>query len=89
MHERSGSSRLPSELIRDHMYFCMATESFPLRSLDEFPLDNLLWESDFPHDEGLWPHNRKSLAEAMVAVPDEAAKKIAELNARRVFGLSA
>jgi predicted TIM-barrel fold metal-dependent hydrolase len=85
LRERSGAGRLPSELLREHVYLCMATEYFPLRSLEAFPVDNILWESDFPHDEGLWPHSRKTLAEAMVTVPDDVALKIGELNARRVF----
>jgi predicted TIM-barrel fold metal-dependent hydrolase len=88
MGERSGSARLPSDLLKEHVYFCMATEYFPLRALDQFPIDNILWESDFPHDEGLWPHNRKSITEAMTLVPDDLATKIAELNARQLFRLA-
>jgi predicted TIM-barrel fold metal-dependent hydrolase len=89
MRERSGSSTLPSDLVRDHVHVCMATEYFPMRALDQFPIDNVLWEGDYPHDEGLWPHNRKSVAESMVDVPDEIAAQICEGNPRRLFKIEA
>jgi hypothetical protein len=49
------------------------------------PVDNLLWESDFPHMDSLWPHSRTFLEKTLADVPDDDARKIGELNARRVF----
>jgi predicted TIM-barrel fold metal-dependent hydrolase len=69
------------------MYVCMVTEHFALRAIGDIPVDNLLWEGDYPHGDGLWPHNRKWLADAMVDVDDADAVKIAETNPRRVLGI--
>jgi predicted TIM-barrel fold metal-dependent hydrolase len=77
--------RPPSELFAEHMYVCLVDERFALRSLDDIPVDNLLWEGDYPHGDGLFPHNRKYLEEALAEVPDADAVKIAEGNLRALL----
>ncbi|NUU26472.1 MAG: amidohydrolase [Streptomycetaceae bacterium] len=79
--------RSPRELFAEHMYVCLVDERFALRSLDDIPVDNLLWEGDYPHGDGRWPDNRKELAEALTSVPDDQARKIAETNLKGLLGL--
>jgi predicted TIM-barrel fold metal-dependent hydrolase len=74
--------RSPRELFADHIYVCLVDEHFALRSLDDMPVDNLVWEGDYPHGDGRWPHNQAYLEEALRAVPDSDAVKIAETNLR-------
>jgi predicted TIM-barrel fold metal-dependent hydrolase len=76
----------PSEVFAEHMYVCLVDEHFALRSLDEIPVDNLLWEGDYPHGDGLWPNNRAYLEKALADVPDDDAVKIAETNLRTLLG---
>ena len=59
------------------MYVCLVDEQFALRSLDDMPVDNLLFEGDYPHGDGLWPNNRAYLDKALADVPDDVARKIA------------
>jgi predicted TIM-barrel fold metal-dependent hydrolase len=75
----------PSELFRQHMYVCLVDEHFALRVVGDIPVDNLLWEGDYPHGDGLWPDNRVTMEKALAALPDEDAVKIMETNARRVL----
>jgi predicted TIM-barrel fold metal-dependent hydrolase len=82
-----GGETSPSQLFRDHMYVCLVDEHFALRSLGDIPVDNLLWEGDYPHGDGLWPHNHEYLEKALNAVPDEDARKIAETNLRGLLHL--
>jgi len=77
----------PSQLFRDHMYVCLVDEYFALRSLRDIPVDNLLWEGDYPHGDGLWPNNRDYLRKALAEVPDEDAVKIAETNMRKLLNV--
>jgi predicted TIM-barrel fold metal-dependent hydrolase len=48
-------------------------------------VDNIMFESDYPHSDSNWPHTRKLLAEHLADVPDDEARKIVELNARTVY----
>ena len=83
----TGVDRLPSEIFAEHVYVCFIEDRIGLKLLDEMPVDNIMWESDFPHQAGHWPHNRKVLAESLADVPDDIAVKIAETNARRLLKL--
>lgn len=80
-----GGEVPPSQLFRDHMYVCLVDEHFALRSLGDIPVDNLLFEGDYPHGDGLWPHNRDSLHKSLAHVPDEDALKICESNLRTLL----
>jgi predicted TIM-barrel fold metal-dependent hydrolase len=82
-----GGEIPPSQLFRDHMYVCLVDEHFAVRSLGDVPVDNLLWEGDYPHGDGLWPHNHDYLEKALADVPDEDALKIAETNLRVLLGV--
>ena len=73
----------PSQLFREHMYVCLVDEHFALRALGDIPVDNLLWEGDYPHGDGMWPDNRSIMEKALSDVPDEDAVKIMETNLRR------
>ncbi len=81
-----GGDVPPSQLFRDHMYACLVDEQFALRSLGDLPVDNLLWEGDYPHGDGLWPHNREYLEKVLAPVPDADAAKIAGGTLRRLLG---
>lgn len=76
------ATRSPREVFAEHMYVCLVDERFALRSLGDVPVDNLLFEGDFPHGDGLWPNNRAYLEKALADVPDADAVKIAETNLR-------
>jgi predicted TIM-barrel fold metal-dependent hydrolase len=80
-----GGTTPPSQLFREHIYVCLVDEHFALRSLGDIPVDNLLWEGDYPHGDGLWPHNHDYLGKVLADVPDEDATKIAETNLRRLL----
>jgi predicted TIM-barrel fold metal-dependent hydrolase len=75
-----GGTLLPSELFRRQMYVCLVDEHFALRSLGYIPVDNLLFEGDYPHGDGLWPDNRNYLEKVLATVPDDVATKIAHDN---------
>jgi len=47
---------------------CLVDEYFALRSLGDLPVDNLVWEGDFPHGDGLWPDNHEYLEKALADV---------------------
>lgn len=70
----------PTEVFRRHMYACLVDEQFALKSLDFLPVDNVLFEGDYPHGDGLWPNNRNYLEKALASVPTETSVKIAHDN---------
>jgi predicted TIM-barrel fold metal-dependent hydrolase len=77
---------LPSELIRRNIYGCFIDDDTAgLIMRDQIGVSQIVWESDYPHSDGTWPHSRKILAEVLQDVPDEDARRIVELNARELL----
>lgn len=85
----TGARSDPNELFDQHMYVCAVSEAFAASALEAIGVDNMLWESDYPHDESWWPLSRAKFEQQMADVPDELAIKVASRNARRVFKLPA
>jgi predicted TIM-barrel fold metal-dependent hydrolase len=79
--------RAPTELFAEHMYVCFIQDHHALASLGSIGEDTIMWESDYPHDSGLFPDSRRHLEIALREVPDHVAAKIAGGNARRAFGI--
>jgi predicted TIM-barrel fold metal-dependent hydrolase len=77
----------PSEVFLNHISLCIITDFHALRNLDIVPAENIMWETDYPHSDSLWPNSRAELDKLLADVPEPDAKLIAEGNARRVFRL--
>jgi predicted TIM-barrel fold metal-dependent hydrolase len=75
----------PSELFDDHIFGCFISDDTGLAERHKIGVNNILFESDYPHSDCNWPHTRKLLAESLTNVPDEEARLIVEGNARRIF----
>ncbi len=51
-------------------------------------IDNIMWESDFPHPTCTWPESRRYIAESMEGWTEEERRKVLVDNAVRVFNLN-
>jgi predicted TIM-barrel fold metal-dependent hydrolase len=80
-----NADKLPSELFREHIYGCFISDQSGIEQRHRIGIDNIMFESDYPHSDSNWPYTRKLLAEHLVDVPDDEARKIVELNARTLY----
>ena len=55
--EVGEASRMPSEVFRDHCYGCFIHDPVGLKLLDEIGVDNVMIETDFPHNSTWCPHS--------------------------------
>jgi predicted TIM-barrel fold metal-dependent hydrolase len=88
-HSQLRADKRPSEIFREHLSLCFIADQHAIENLEIIGVDNLMWESDYPHSDSLWPHSRSNLEKFLADVPDDIAVKIAEGNARRVFNIPA
>ena len=51
-------------------------------------IDHLMWGSDYPHTEGVFPHSREKIAEDFVGIPEDESRKIVGDNAAALYGIS-
>jgi predicted TIM-barrel fold metal-dependent hydrolase len=76
----------PSEYWRRQ---CKATFQFdPIgtKLVGDIGLETLMWGSDYPHTEGVWPYSRKKVAQNFADIPEADTRKMVHDNVARVFG---
>jgi predicted TIM-barrel fold metal-dependent hydrolase len=77
----------PSSYYYRQVYGCFFRDQHGLESLDRVGVDNITFETDYPHTDSTWP-NTKAVAEKMMAgLPDDAIRKIVRGNAIRMLQL--
>ena len=77
----------PSTYLPGRVYACFFEDTFGLQVRDSIGVDQITFESDYPHQDSTWPHTHEYLAEATAGMPTEDVYKIARGNAIALFGL--
>jgi predicted TIM-barrel fold metal-dependent hydrolase len=49
--------------------------------------DTIMWGSDYPHPDGIWPDSQKWITEDLASVSPAAQRKIVCENAGKLYGL--
>lgn len=50
-------------------------------------LDHLMWGSDYPHVEGVWPRSRAQIEHDFAGVPEDEVRRIVALNCAALYGI--
>jgi hypothetical protein len=72
-------------LFQERFLCCFIDEPIGLENLRHFNVDNVCWESDYPHSDGIWPNGPEVVARIMADIPDPVVNKITHENAMRHF----
>jgi predicted TIM-barrel fold metal-dependent hydrolase len=84
-----GIPERPSETIRRQMFANFWFEAEGIKLRHEIGIDNIMWESDFPHVPCYYPDSRKETARVVTGVPVKERHKVLYENALRVYGVKA
>jgi uncharacterized protein len=82
-----GLTMKPSEYWRRQ---CKATFQFDrigTKLIDDIGVETLMWGSDYPHPDGVWPESDRYIAEQFGHLPADVTRKITCENAGRFYGL--
>lgn len=77
----------PSELFAKHVYGCFFDDAFGLRVLGDIGVDNVTYETDYPHSDSTWPHSAKVAAEQTRGLTDLEIYKVLRGNAIEMLHL--
>lgn len=86
----AGEKRLtepPSTSYYRQVHSCFFKDTVGLKLLDEVGVDNVLFETDYPHQDGTWPRTRDLAAQMFDGIEQSKVDKILRGNAVRLFGL--
>jgi predicted TIM-barrel fold metal-dependent hydrolase len=77
----------PSTYYFDHVYGCFFRDRHGLESLERVGVDNITFETDYPHTDSTWPDTKRIATEMMGHLPDDVVYKIVRGNAIRMLSL--
>jgi predicted TIM-barrel fold metal-dependent hydrolase len=73
------------QLYRDHVYGCFVDDVTGIKNLDSIGVDNVMIETDYPHEVSTWPHSIKLARQRLTGLPADTQHKILRGNAERLF----
>jgi predicted TIM-barrel fold metal-dependent hydrolase len=77
----------PSTYYYRQVFGCFFKDRHGLESLDRVGVDNVTFETDYPHTDSTWPDTKKVAEEMMADLTDEEIYKIVRGNAIRMLDL--
>ncbi len=86
-HSKQYCPEPPSTYYPGRVHSCFFKDAIGVRMLDEVGLDNVMFETDYPHQDSTWPRSRQAAAEQFGHLPQAQVDQIARGNAIRLFGL--
>jgi predicted TIM-barrel fold metal-dependent hydrolase len=79
----------PSELFKRQIYATFQESPTAMALLKFYGPDNLLWASDYPHPDSVWPNSHAAIERQMGDLPPETVRKLTFGNAAKLYGLDA
>jgi predicted TIM-barrel fold metal-dependent hydrolase len=73
---------------RGNVVSCFFKDPVGIALLDEVGVDNVVFETDYPHSDSTWPDSRRAAAEQFGHLNPVAIRKIARQNAIDLLGLT-
>jgi predicted TIM-barrel fold metal-dependent hydrolase len=75
----------PSEVLRRNFWFCMIDDPSTISTRHTIGVENILFESDYPHGDGTWPDTQKVIDEVLGDLPVEEIRMITHENAAALY----
>ncbi len=77
----------PSTYYFKHVFGCFFKDRHGLESLDRIGVDNVTFETDYPHTDSTWPETKAVATQLVKGLPDDVVYKIMRGNAIRMLKL--
>jgi predicted TIM-barrel fold metal-dependent hydrolase len=77
----------PSGYWKRQCYATYQTDPIGVKLIDELGADRIMWGSDFPHPDGIWPDSREYIQKELGHLPAAVRRKVICENAGKLYGL--
>jgi uncharacterized protein len=75
----------PSEYWKRQCYATYQSDPIGVKLLDELGEDNIMWGSDFPHPDGIYPDSQEYIEKELGHLPAATRRKIVCDNAAKLY----
>ncbi len=86
-HSQVHCPERPSTYYHRQVYSCFFKDPVGVEMLDRVGADRVVFETDYPHQDGTWPRSRQAAARQFGHLDDATIRKIARGNAILLLGL--
>jgi hypothetical protein len=83
-----GLRMAPREYWRRQCKATFQSDKVGVKLLDELGVDNVMWASDFPHPDGIWPDSTEYIDRELGHLPADVRRKIVCDNAAKLYGFA-
>src|SRR5665647_734340 len=77
----------PEFYFRRQVFACFFRDNFGLKNIEDVGVDNVTFETDYPHSDSTWPDTKKVFTDMVKDLDDESVYKIARGNAIKMLSL--
>ena len=77
----------PSEYWKRQCWATYQTDPIGVKLIDDLGADNIMWGSDFPHPDGIWPDSKEYVDKELGHLPAAVRRKVVCENAGKLYGL--
>ena len=84
---RMGLPKLPSEYWRSNFYCTFEDDPLGVRTRDFIDVNTMLWGSDYPHGDSIFPHSQQVLSEILDGCTPEEKWKMTVKNVVELYNL--
>ena len=77
----------PSTYYYRQIYGCFFDDTYGLDNLEKVGVDNICFETDYPHSDSTWPHSKEVAEKLMGHLPEDVIYKLMRGNAIEMLGL--
>jgi predicted TIM-barrel fold metal-dependent hydrolase len=84
---KSALTERPSTYFRRQMYATFLVDDAGIDAIERCGVENVMWESDYPHTDTTWPNSRAVIDEHLGKLPELERHLVVAGNAVRVYGL--
>jgi predicted TIM-barrel fold metal-dependent hydrolase len=77
----------PSGYWKRQCWATYQTDPIGIKLIDELGADKIMWGSDFPHPDGIWPDSKEYVEKELGHLPADKRRKVVCENAGRLYGL--
>jgi predicted TIM-barrel fold metal-dependent hydrolase len=75
----------PSDVLRRNFWFCMIDDPSTVSTRDVIGVENILFESDYPHGDGTWPDTQSVMQAVLGDLTVEEIRMITHENAAKLY----
>ena len=71
--------------LRRNFWFCMIDDPSTVCTRHTIGVENILFESDYPHGDGTWPDTQIVMEKVLAGLPDDEIRMISHENAAKLY----